>query len=41
MSDLGSDKLPGLDGFSLAFYKFCWPIVGCIFVKIRSIEGWG
>ena len=26
--DLGGDKAPGLGGFTLAFWKFCWPIVG-------------
>ena len=28
LSDLGGDKVPGPDGFTLAFWKFCWPIVG-------------
>ena len=28
LSDLGGDKAPGPDGFTLAFWKFCWPIVG-------------
>ena len=28
LSDLGGDKAPGSDGFTLAFWKFCWPIVG-------------
>ena len=26
--DLGGDKALGLGGFTLAFWKFCWPIVG-------------
>ena len=25
--DMESDKAPGLDGFSIHFYKFCWPII--------------
>ena len=28
LSDLGGDKAPGPDGFTLVFWKFCWPIVG-------------
>ncbi|RVW37282.1 hypothetical protein CK203_029827 [Vitis vinifera] len=28
LSDLGGDKVLGPDGFTLAFWKFCWPIVG-------------
>nr|CAN71342.1 hypothetical protein VITISV_002439 [Vitis vinifera] len=28
LSDLGGDKALGSDGFTLAFWKFCWPIVG-------------
>ncbi|RVW34514.1 hypothetical protein CK203_109533 [Vitis vinifera] len=28
LSDLGGDKAPRPDGFTLAFWKFCWPIVG-------------
>ena len=28
LADLGGDKSPGLDGFSLAFWKFCWPTMG-------------
>ena len=28
ISELGGDKAPGPDGFTLAFWKFCWPIVG-------------
>ena len=28
LSDLGEDKAPRPDGFTLAFRKFCWPIVG-------------
>ncbi|KAJ9677624.1 hypothetical protein PVL29_022550 [Vitis rotundifolia] len=28
LSDLGGDKALGPDGFTLAFWKFCWPIVG-------------
>ena len=28
LSDLGEDKAPRADGFTLAFRKFCWPIVG-------------
>ena len=28
LSDLGGDKALGLDGFTLAFWKFCWLIVG-------------
>ena len=27
-SDLGGDKVLGSDGFTLVFWKFCWPIVG-------------
>ena len=27
ISELGEDKAPGPDGFTLAFWKFCWPIV--------------
>ena len=27
ISELGGDKAPGPDGFTLAFWKFCWPIV--------------
>ena len=27
-SNLRGDKAPGSDGFTLAFWKFCWPIVG-------------
>ena len=26
--DLGGDKVSGPNGFTLAFWKFCWPIVG-------------
>ncbi|RVX19153.1 putative ribonuclease H protein [Vitis vinifera] len=28
LSDLGGDKAPGPDGFTLAFWKTCWPVVG-------------
>ncbi|RVW24957.1 Transposon TX1 uncharacterized 149 kDa protein [Vitis vinifera] len=28
ISELGGDKAPGPDGFTLAFWKSCWPIVG-------------
>ena len=28
LSDLGGDKAPRPDSFTLAFWKFCWPIVG-------------
>ena len=26
--DLGGDKAPRSDGFTLVFWNFCWPIVG-------------
>ncbi|RVW40781.1 Transposon TX1 uncharacterized 149 kDa protein [Vitis vinifera] len=28
ISELRGDKAPGPDGFTLAFWKFCWPIMG-------------
>ena len=28
LSELGGDKALGLDGFSMALWKFFWPIVG-------------
>ena len=28
LPDLEGDKAPGSDGFMLAFWNFCWPIVG-------------
>ncbi|RVX00295.1 Transposon TX1 uncharacterized 149 kDa protein [Vitis vinifera] len=28
ISELGGDKAPRPDGFTLAFWKFCWPFVG-------------
>ena len=28
LSNLGEDKAPGPDGFMLAFWKTCWPVVG-------------
>ena len=27
LSDLGKDKAPGLDGFTMAFWLFCWDVV--------------
>ena len=27
LSDLGKDKAPGPDGFTMAFWLFCWDIV--------------
>ncbi|RVW88462.1 putative ribonuclease H protein [Vitis vinifera] len=43
LSDLNGDKAPGPDGFSLAFWQFCWDfvkdeIIGC---RIRGREGVG
>ena len=27
LSDLGKDKAPGPDGFTMAFWFFCWDVV--------------
>ncbi|RVW38145.1 hypothetical protein CK203_091289 [Vitis vinifera] len=39
LSDLGGDKAPGPNGFTLAFWKTCWPVVrGEVMQDYRSIS---
>ncbi|KAL6332097.1 hypothetical protein AAG906_020778 [Vitis piasezkii] len=37
LSELGGDKALGLDGFSMALWKFCWPIVEVLANRLKRV----